>query len=136
MSLNRIVAVTAVAFGLCSLAYAAGPAVPNVDPFFTGATPIPVHNSCHQNLRTHGGAYPQHYHHQGNCSVLYADDFENDDCHHSVLRHFLSGYGKVWHRHSGPGCHVQLYEQESGPTPGIGGCIQIGGHTTCFGTSP
>jgi hypothetical protein len=132
MSLNRIVAVTAVALGMCSLAYAAGPVVPKIDPFFTGVTAIPVHNSCHQNLRTHGGSYPQHYHRQSDCAVILADDEDDyDDCHHSVLRHFLPGYGKVWHRHRGSNCHVELYEHDSGPTPGHGGCIQIGPAVIC-----
>ncbi len=132
MRLNRIVAVTAVVFGMCSLAYAAGPVAPNVNPFFPGLTPIPVHSSCHQNLRTHGGAYPQHYHRQSDCAVISADDADDyDDCHHSVLRHFLPGYGKVWHRHRGSNCHVELYEHEGGPTPGYGGCFQIGPATIC-----
>ena len=96
------------------------------------AEAAPHNGSCHTSIRTHGGAYPEHYHSPGNCVVIYVDDeADYDDCHHSVLRHFLPGYGKTWHRHVGPNCNVQIYEEESGPTPGVGGCIQIGPSTIC-----
>lgn len=133
MRLHRIVAASAAALGMCSIAYAGGPVAPMGDlPFSQQLTPIPVHSSCHQNIRTHGGSYPPHYHNQGNCAVVYADQGGgyNDDCHHHVLRHWLPGYGTVWHRHTGS-CNVQLYDHPGGPTPGYGGCITVGPATIC-----
>ena len=100
---------------------------------------IPVHegygNECHRSWRTHGGAYPRHYHDE-DCDVVYDDDEDDyDDCHREVLRHYLSGYGKVWHRHRGSSCRVEIYEHEGGPTPGYGGCIQVGPAVLCGGGS-
>jgi hypothetical protein len=133
MRLIRIVAATAMVLGACSLACAAGPIAPKVDLPSTTMAPILVHNTCHSNFRTHNGAYPLHRHRQSDCGMVIADDEGDsyDDCHHSVLRHYLPGYGKVWHRHRGPSCRVEVYEHESGPSPGIGGCVQIGPSVIC-----
>jgi hypothetical protein len=99
-----------------------------------GVEVIPVHDgNCHRNWRTHGGAYPRHRHDEY-CDVEYDDDDDDyDDCHREVLRHHLSGYGKVWHRHRGSSCRVEIYEHEGGPTPGYGGCIQVGPAVICGG---
>ena len=96
----------------------------------------PHNGSCHRSVRTHGGAYPPHYHDE-DCDVVYQDDDDDDydDCHREVLRHYLSGYGKVWHRHRGSSCRVEIYEHEGGPTPGYGGCIQVGPAVICGGGS-
>ena len=100
-----------------------------------GVEVIPVHSSCHSRTQTHGGSYRPHHHDDDDCDVIYDDDDDDDedydDCHHNVQRHYLSGYGRVWHRHRGSSCHVELYEHESGPTPGYGDCIQIGPATLC-----
>jgi hypothetical protein len=104
-----------------------------------GVEVIPVHNECHSSWRTHGGSYPQHRHDydaSGDCEVIYRDDDDDDDqdyddCHHNVQRHYLSDYGRVWHRHRGSSCRVELYEREEGPTPGYGDCVQIGPAVIC-----
>jgi hypothetical protein len=97
---------------------------------------IPVHDgNCHRSWRTHGGAYPRHRHNEY-CDVEYDDDEEDyDDCHREVLRHSLPGYGRVWHRHRGSNCRVEIYDREEGPTPGYGGCIQVGPAVICGGGS-
>jgi hypothetical protein len=105
----------------------------------SGIEVTPVHNDCHSSWRTHGGSYPEHRHRydsDGDCITIYRDDYDDDgddydDCHHSVQRHFLPGYGKVWHKHRGSSCRVEIYDYEDGPTPGHGGCIQIGPATIC-----
>ncbi len=103
-----------------------------------GVEVIPVHNECHSSWRTHGGSYPEHRHDydaSGDCEVIYRDDDDDDedydDCHHNVQRHYLSDYGRVWHRHRGSSCRVELYEREEGPTSGYGDCIQIGPAVIC-----
>jgi hypothetical protein len=104
-----------------------------------GIEVIPVHNECHSSWRTHGGSYPEHRHDydgDGDCVTYYRDDDDDDDyddCHREVLRHYLSDYGRVWHRHRGSRCRVELYEHEGGPTPGYGGCIQVGPAVICGG---
>lgn len=60
--------------------------------------------------------------------MVISDDY--DDCHHNVLRHYLPGYGKIWHQH-GYDCEVEIYDYEGGPTAGHGGCIQVGPVTVC-----
>jgi hypothetical protein len=91
----------------------------------------PHNGSCHGSVRTHGGAYAPHFH-DDDCDVIYEEDEDDyDDCHREVLRHSISGYGKVWHRHRGSSCRVEIYEDDDGPTPGIGGCVQIGPSVIC-----
>jgi hypothetical protein len=99
-----------------------------------GIAVTPVHgDNCHSSWRTHGGAYPRHYH-DDDCDIIYDDDEDDyDDCHREVLRHYLPDYGRVWHRHRGSNCRVQIYEREEGPTPGYGGCIQVGPAVICGG---
>ena len=98
---------------------------------------VQAHSSCHQNVRTHNGAYPQHTHKQSNCAVVIVGGGGggggggNNDCHADVRKHWVAGYGSVWHRHQGNQCHVNLYEAPGGPTPGIGGCIQVGPLVVC-----
>jgi hypothetical protein len=128
---------TFVAAGALVIATQAGGASP-LTPLTEGNTVggmsiIPVHNTCHSDSRTHGGSYPLHHHRQSNCRVVIdEDDDEDDDCHHDVIRHFLPGYGKVWHRHRRSDCGIQIYEEgDDDPTPGVGGCIQIGPVTVC-----
>ena len=98
----------------------------------TPAVAGPHNGSCHESLRTHGGAYPRHYH-DDDCDVIYEDEDDYDDCHREVLRHSISGYGKVWHKHRGSSCRVEIYEHEGGPTTGYGGCIQVGPAVICGG---
>lgn len=132
MSLNRLLAATAIV-GVSSIAAAAGPFGSTGD-LGVGITPMPVHNTCHSDTRTHGGSYPEHHHRQSNCRVVLDDDDDDDedDCHSSVLRHFLSGYGRIWHRHRRSDCGIQIYEEgDDDPTPGVGGCIQVGPSTIC-----
>jgi hypothetical protein len=90
---------------------------------------IPVHSTCHSSVRNHSGSYPDHYHDQDNCMMLVIQD-DDDDCHGNVLRHYLPGYGKIWHQH-GYNCEVEIYDYEGGPTTGHGGCIQVGPVTVC-----
>jgi hypothetical protein len=132
MRLIAIVAATAMTLGTCSLAYAAGPIAPKGDLPISAMSPIPVHDTCHRGVRNHDGSAPLHYHRRSDCRMVVVEDEGGyDDCHHSVIRHYLPGYGKVYHRHRGSSCRVEIYESESGPTPGVGGCVQIGPSTIC-----
>jgi hypothetical protein len=124
---------TAAAFALLSSSAMAVPLSTNGE-VGGGIAVIPVHDgNCHSGWRTHGGAYPRHRHDEY-CDVEYDDDDDDyDDCHREVLRHHLSGYGKVWHKHRGSSCRVEIYEREEGPTEGYGGCIRVGPAVICGG---
>jgi hypothetical protein len=105
------------------------------DPVLGGNHLLPIHSTCHDEPRTHGGSYPRHIHDDDDCDVIIVegpdDDDDEDDCHANVQRHFIPGYGRVWHRHRGNDCDVIIYEEESGPRPGVGGCISVGPLTVC-----
>jgi hypothetical protein len=102
-----------------------------------GIDVLSVHNDCHQNLRTHGGSYPEHYHAGANCAMVTTNNNGNNqnggynpgDCHADVRNHWTSGYGTLWHRHGG-NCGVVPYENQTGPTPGVGGCVSVGNFLT------
>jgi hypothetical protein len=133
MRFSRTLAATAMVLATCSLAYAAGPIAPKADLKTSTTAPILVHDTCHRDVRNHDGAYPQHYHRRSSCRMVVVDNDDGgyDDCHHSVLRHYLPGYGKVYHRHRGSNCRVDIYENEGGPSAGVGGCVQIGPSVIC-----
>ncbi len=50
------------------------------------------------------------------------------DCHRTVRRHYVRGYGRVWHRHVGPRCRVQLVRRDHHRD----NCIHIGDVRICF----
>ncbi len=131
----QLCAATAFTFLAASGALAAGnlslsPAIEGVG----GTEIVPVHSTCHQNHRTHGGAYPNHFHNQNNCNMVIGGGGGGgggQDCHANVQRHFVPGYGSVWHRHRGNQCFVDVYPNQGGPVPGVGGCIQVGPLVVC-----
>lgn len=117
---------------LRNLALAAGLAVSAA---LMGGMSSAMAADCHADVRVHFlpqfGAAVAHRHQGNSCTIVLAQGGGGGgDCHHDVRRHFLPGYGKVWHRH-GPACGVILYPAQSGPAPGIGGCIQIGPTLFC-----
>ena len=91
-----------------------------------------VHDTCHDNYRTHGGAYQRHRHQGYDCLPVYEDDEEDeyDDCHRDVQRHRISGYGRVWHRHRGRNCRVEIYEEQEDDYEGQD-CVQFGPVQVC-----
>ena len=117
------------ALAMLAQAAAAGPISSQTPPRIGGVDIVPVHNTCHSNVRTHGGSYPEHYHDQQTCGMMVVMD-DDDDCHHNVIRHYVPGYGKTWHKHNAS-CQVVLYDYDQGPTTGHGGCIQVGPVTVC-----
>jgi hypothetical protein len=120
----------AATLGLCSFAYAGGPSAPSVDIPTTDSGIIQVHNTCHSQLRTHGGAYAQHYHDPGTCAMVLGQGGGGYDCHADVQKHFVQGHGSIWHSHNS-NCNLNVYPSQGGPAPGIGGCIQVGPSTIC-----
>ncbi len=81
-----------------------------------GIEVMPVHNSCHAGIQTHGGAYPPHSHRPSDCRVILSRGTGGGDCHADVRRHNVPAFGNVWHRHSSS-CNVITYEEHQGPGP-------------------
>jgi hypothetical protein len=136
MHFKRLAAVAAFSLGLCGVVGAATPVQPAIDAASArGDGVLLVHQTCHQNVRTHGG-FP-HSHNQFNCGVVPAGQGGGfpgggggGDCHANVQRHFVPGYGSIWHRHTAT-CEIDPYPNQGGPVPGTGGCIKVGPLTVC-----
>jgi hypothetical protein len=69
MRLKYLLAATAAAFVLSAATVQAAPMTPNADAA-AGTGVVLVHNTCHRNLRTHGGYYPPHYHAGPYCEMV------------------------------------------------------------------
>jgi hypothetical protein len=73
---------------------------------------------CHGDVQTHyvpevAGTIP-HYHAGSDCRPIAAQGQPSQaqqDCHQEVRRHFVPGYGEVWHRHSRRSCRLVLADQ-------------------------
>jgi hypothetical protein len=117
-----------IALALSTGAASAGPFPADTDAA-VGTGVILVHNNCHQSYRTHGGAFPSHYHDPGSCQPIYSGGAGGGDCHANVQRHWVPGYGNIYHSHLN-NCQVQPYTAAPNPTPGYGGCISVGGVLT------
>ena len=133
MRFNRVAIAAAVGLGMCGVGNAGVPLAPNAGlAAANGASVLLVHQTCHQDVRNH--AVGPHRHHQFNCSVMPAGPFPGGpgggDCHANVQRHFVPGYGSIWHRHFN-NCSVDPYPNQGGPVPGTGGCIKVGPLTVC-----
>ena len=88
----------------------------------TGTNVIQVHDTCHQNNRTHGGSYPSHFHDPGTCQVIWTGGGGNH-CHGNSQHHSHPGYGSLWHSHSGNNCGVvQNYQNY----PQNDNCVTLG----------
>jgi hypothetical protein len=133
MSFIRIVVGAAIGLGMGGASYAV-PFAPEASRAAGGQSGvIPVHQTCHQEVRTH--AVGPHTHHPYNCSVRMAGPGPGGpggggDCHANVQRHFVPGYGSIWHRHTAT-CEIDPYPNQGGPVPGTGGCIKVGPLTVC-----
>jgi hypothetical protein len=88
----------------------------------TGLDVVQVHNSCHQNTRTHGGNYPNHYHNPGTCQVVVVQG-GGGDCHANAQRHHVPGYGTIWHSHQGNNCAIVQHYQNR---PRQDNCVTLG----------
>ena len=136
MRFSRVTIAAAIGFGICGVGSAATPVPPAADLARTGGSDLLlVHQTCHQEVRTHGG-FP-HVHNQFNCGVVPAQGGGGfpgggggGDCHANVQRHFVPGYGSIWHRHF-QNCQIDPYPNQGGPVPGTGGCIKVGPLTVC-----
>ena len=136
MRFNRVAIAAAIVFGTCGVGSAATPVPPAANlAGLSDSGLMLVHQTCHQNVRTHGG-FP-HVHNQFNCGVVPAQGGGGfpgggggGDCHANVQRHFVPGYGSIWHRHF-QNCQIDPYPNEGGPVPGTGGCIKVGPLTVC-----
>jgi hypothetical protein len=97
-----------------------------------GAGVIFVHDTCHENYRTHGGRYQRHFHRGYDCAPIFEDDVEDEyeDCHRDVQRHRIPGYGRVYHRHRGYNCRIEIYEEYDDDNDGAG-CVQLGPVRVC-----
>ena len=103
----------------------------SLTPEITGLDLLLVHNTCHSNYRTHGGAYERHYHRDYDCATIYEDDEdEYEDCHRDIQRHRVEGYGRVWHRHRGRNCRIEIYEEQDDDYEGEN-CVQLGPVQVC-----
>ena len=84
---------------------------------WTGSASIPVHDTCHSSCANAWRFVPASALSMQATTATWStvdddDDDDYDDCHHNVLRHSLPGYGRVWHRHRGSSCRVEIYERE------------------------
>ena len=64
-------------------------------------------------------------------NVRHRDWHRPRDCHRSVQRHRVGRYGKVWHRHVGPYCRVQVVRRGHHRDRDRD-CIRIGDVRVCF----
>ena len=84
-----------------------------------------------------------HVHRGGRCRPVEVDrprrdddDYgpggRRDDCHRDVRRHPIRGVGNVYHRHRGPSCRIEIFEDRGRARPGAGACENVGGATLCL----
>jgi hypothetical protein len=131
---STFVTAASVALALSTGAATAGPFLADTDAA-AGTNVIQVHNTCHQGVQNHGGYYPNHYHALPGCNMVVVGGGGGGvsgggvDCHANVQRHYVPGYGTIYHSHAN-NCQVQPYTAAPTPTPGYGGCISVGGVLT------
>jgi hypothetical protein len=120
----------AAALALSASAAWAGPFQPDTSAA-AGTSVIQVHNSCHTDVRGHGGY--DHYHQwQGGSCRTYAvqgGGGGGGHCHNDVRYHSHSGYGALHHSHQGYNCAISPRYQNY---PRNDNCVTLGSPAFSF----
>ena len=126
MRVNRLLAATALTFGMCSLSYAA-PALPKLDGTSVGQLDTTEVACFHNSRKSYVSGYGVVWHHYNKyCHLVIDEDTDDDDDDDDG-----GDYGNHHHRH-----HQQHFAHDYDPYPGHGGCYMAGSPPLTFEYCP